>query len=68
MAMSRKDYREVAEIIKNAEKEHFDTELSPHYVQGWLCSEIASELAGMFERDNPRFDRQQFMEACFPGE
>jgi hypothetical protein len=66
MAMSRKHYREAAEIIKDAYNEHFDTECSPGYVQGWLTSYIASGLAAMFELDN-NFNREQFMEACFPN-
>ena len=64
--MSRKHYRQVAEIINTAMSERFDGELSPHYVQGWLCSEIASALAFAFEQDNPSFDRHKFLEACFP--
>lgn len=66
--MSRKHYREVAEIIKVAHEEHFDTEVSPHFVQGWLCSEFASALADVFQLDNSNFDRYQFMEACFPAQ
>jgi hypothetical protein len=66
MAMSRKHYREVAEIINGANGEVFDTELSPAYVQGWLLSYVASGLATLFEYDNARFDRDKFMEACFP--
>lgn len=66
MAMSQKHYAQVAELIKDAYGEHFDTELSPQYVQGWLTSYMASGLASLFELDNPRFDRDKFMEACFP--
>jgi hypothetical protein len=66
MTMSSKNYRQVAEIISVANREHFDSELSVHYVQGWLCSQIASALAFAMEADNPHFDRHKFMEACFP--
>lgn len=64
--MSRKQYREVAEIIKGAYSEHFDTELTPHYAQGWVLAYVASGLAAMFELDNDNFDRDKFMAACFP--
>jgi hypothetical protein len=66
MAMSRKHYREVAEVINGAYTEHFDTELSPAYVQGWVLSYVAAGLAALFNEDNERFDRERFMEACFP--
>lgn len=68
MSMSRKQYRDMAGILRDAYGEHFDTELSPQYVQGWLVSYIAAGLATVFEADNPRFDRARFMEACFPTE
>ena len=64
--MSRKHCREVAQIIQDAYNEHFDSEQSPQYAQGWLCSYIASAMATMFELDNSNFDRGKFMEACFP--
>lgn len=66
MPMSCKHYREVADIIRGADNEHFDTECSAHYVQGWLTSYFASAMASMFKMDNPNFDRDKFMEACFP--
>jgi len=66
MAMSRKNYRGVAEIINAAGTEHFDSELSPWYVQGWILSYVAAGLASLFAEDNERFDRERFMEACFP--
>jgi hypothetical protein len=64
--MSLKFEHQVAEIIRTADSEHFDSELSVHYVQGWLCSQIASALAFAFAADDPSFDRHKFMEACFP--
>jgi hypothetical protein len=66
MSMSRRHYREVAQLIKEAYSEHFDTECSPAYVQGWLLSYVAAGLATMFELDNTNFDRYKFIEACFP--
>lgn len=65
MAMSRKHYREVASLIDDGWLEHFDTEVSPQYVQGWMLSFVASGLARIFAADNPNFDTNKFMEACF---
>jgi len=63
--MTRKHYSEVAEIIKSAMAERLDSEVSPYYAQGWFLSYVACGLADMFQQDNPRFDRDKFMEACF---
>lgn len=66
MTVSHKHYRQVADIIQDAWKEPFSTELSPHYVQGWVLSYVASGLAEMFTQENPLFDRNLFLAACFP--
>lgn len=62
MAMSRKHYREVAEIIK------FETQViegSPDRdVADAVLRRVAGELASFFKRDNGSFDRAKFMEAC----
>lgn len=60
--MSRTHYREVAEIIKR------QRELAPPTQAGYavagVLANVASELADFFKRDNSRFDRAKFMEAC----
>ncbi len=61
--VTRKDYKAIAEIIEvNTEK---------HKQQGTgslLCDtvrkSIALELADYFATDNPKFDRQKFLNAC----
>jgi len=64
MAMTRKHYREVAEIIR-AEREAagFFTEdmMSAVLVSTFV---MAGKLAVMFAHDNPYFDRGRFFEAC----
>ena len=50
--MTRKHFRETAEIIKKF----------PH-----AKVTLAQEFAEMFGRDNPRFDRERFYIACDVG-
>lgn len=63
MAMSRKHYREVAEIISGelplpaARTPEADAERD-------VLRSVADGLAGMFKRDNSEFNRQRFMDAC----
>ena len=52
--MTRKHYRNVAEIIKAFP--HGSTEASQ--------AKLAQEFAEMFGEDNPRFDRARFYIAC----
>ena len=56
--MTRKDYVLIAEAISGAVKAHGETG----------CVRLAAEnLAHLLRRDNPRFERARFMEACgFP--
>ncbi len=64
MAMSRKHYREVAEIIK----EQWDYSLTLEKSQGEtvraVLDSVASNLATMFRIDNSNFDRDRFLTAC----
>lgn len=67
MAMSRKHYREAAEIIK----EVVDATPAHSDLQGFIATgrmqatrSIARGLAWMFAEDNPRFDRDKFFDAC----
>lgn len=67
MAMSRKHYREAAEIIARVAEGGSSFE----GLEGMIntgrreaAREIADGLAIMFKQDNPAFRRDQFMEAC----
>ena len=53
--MTRKDYIEVAKIINKYMEEEYCGGFWP------LASE---DFADMFEKDNPRFNREKFLEAC----
>ena len=54
---TRQHYEAIAEIMKiNSTKEVCATRL--------VILDIAEELANYFAQDNPRFDRQKFLEAC----
>jgi hypothetical protein len=54
--MTRKTYREAAEVIRAA-RELPDREQLIAVVEG---------LADMFKRDNSRFDRERFRDAVYP--
>lgn len=64
MVMSRKHYREVAEIIK-AERDAWQI-LEPNMRSAVMTSTfiMATKLATMFALDNPLFDRSKFYQAC----
>lgn len=65
MAMSRKHYREAAEILRNR------IEFAQHLTVGertaveHAVTQIAYRMAGMFRRDNPSFSTDRFMDAVF---
>lgn len=56
--MSRKDYIEVADIIR------VQNDLATTDPERGQLTRIARDLAGFFARDNGRFDRQKFLSAC----
>jgi hypothetical protein len=56
--MTRKDYEAIAErIAQNAEKYQYDRGAD-------IVAEIAEDLAEIFADENPRFDRDRFIDAC----
>lgn len=61
MAMSRKHYREVADIIKSV---HQDYGHPADSMTRLAMQALAGRMAVMFKGDNSNFDRQKFMEAC----
>lgn len=70
MAMSRKHYREVAQVLRSA----FDAvrvEIDGEAIEGvWerepyeALERVTRELADVFKRDNSAFSYQVFYEAC----
>ena len=64
MALSRKHYREVADMFK-AEREFWVDKLpEAAYVANATTFILANKLATMFQHDNSNFDRDKFLEAC----
>ena len=65
MSMSRKQYRDIAAVIA---AEVGETPMSAYDLLTFDSSvaiyNIACGLSSVFEIDNPRFDRERFMEAC----
>jgi len=67
MAMSRKHYRETAEIVKAVVDDtpaHSDLEGFIATGRMQAARSIARGLASMFKEDNPCFDREKFLDAC----
>ena len=59
-SMSRKHYREVANTLANRYIAH-GGDSDPN--ARTMIEGIASDMADMFKRDNPNFDRGRFMDA-----
>lgn len=66
MAMSRKHYREAADVVNSAHTG--DTGHPADAVRLETARDIAKGLARMFKIDNSNFDREKFMDACGLGE
>lgn len=66
MAMSRKHYREAAEVIREQVEQVKRDDLGsiPTAVATDALRAVAAGLAVMFKADNSRFDRYKFMDAC----
>ena len=64
--MSQKDYRRIAEGTKNI----YNRLRAIHELKSAAAVEVhARELAKYFKENNPRFDREKFLEACgFSGD
>jgi len=62
--LSRKVYEAQAAIIKKHVGKAYKT--NDHKLDE-VCYDMACELANYFEKDNPRFDRGRFFEACGLG-
>mgnify|MGYP001563212469 CR=1 FL=1 len=57
--MTRKDYIEIAKVLKNAKEEVLQD-------QGRIGTirQIALDLCGVLKQDNQRFNKDKFLEAC----
>lgn len=55
--MTRKDYQKFAEMLKKQMEE-------VPYSHAYIMQGTIKEIADIFQRDNPRFNRQRFYEAC----
>lgn len=62
MAMSRKDYVAIAAAIKRHAEAGGLGDAGVLYNNG--AKNVARDLADIFERDNYRFQRSRFIEAC----
>lgn len=64
MSMSKKDYIAIASAIRS-ERSCWpkDESLGDEFAYAALRS-VTSRLAEVFAADNPRFDRNRFLEAC----
>ena len=63
MLSKKGDYKVIAEII-NMEFTAFDNTGEDDYEGKHATTSIARRLADYFERNDSRFDRDQFMKAC----
>jgi hypothetical protein len=62
--LSRKTYEAQAAIIKKHVGKAYKT--NDHKLDE-VCYDMACELANYYAKDNPRFDRTRFFEACGVG-
>ena len=58
--MTKKDYELIAKVIKEMENKYDGDDWT---VDGTIYL-YASNLAAAFNKDNPKFDQEKFMEAC----
>lgn len=62
--MTKKDYEKFAAMMRT----HICVNVEPadQWEAGYdsAMREVANSLASVFQRDNPRFDRERFLKAC----
>lgn len=65
--LSRKNCKAIADCIALARIKGKQEERYKDYEDGINagCQDIAYRLVDYLEQDNPRFDRQKFLDACF---
>ena len=59
MSMSKKDYKAIAKVIKRYNPNEMGYAHS-------LINEMIHDLCDYFQQDNPRFDKDKFIVACYP--
>lgn len=59
--MTKKDYQLIAEAIKRTA---WDVDEIDRPAKDKKLKAVSGELASKLEKDNPRFDRVRFFEAC----
>lgn len=65
--MTKKDYIKFAEMIKRCSDANHEIDGSINQWQSIAhdtLTDIAFEIIGIFESDNPNFDRERFLKAC----
>ena len=62
--MTRKVFEQVAASVKNSVDKADETLDANLY---GFAAEMANELADYFQKENPRFDRDRFFDACGLG-
>ena len=60
--LTKKDYKAIAEIIKIYRPDESGNDYDNGRNHG--VTDVAYSLANYFQQDNPRFNRQKFIEAC----
>lgn len=64
--MTKKDYVAIAAVLAAQQASSEDERISPksakaHNNSVWC---VACDMSDMLQRDNPRFDRTRFLQAC----
>lgn len=59
--MTRKDYKLIAQAISEAHEDNWGDSIANEGIY-WVTKLLAESLA----KDNPRFNRDKFMQACEP--
>jgi hypothetical protein len=62
--MTRKDYVMIASAIRETLLPEPETGIAPPDWQVFATRGVALRLADVLGADNPRFNRQQFLQAC----
>jgi hypothetical protein len=62
MSLTKKHYKEIVKILREASLNGFDQEQSYR-----TAKEIVENLSDFFIRDNPNFNREKFLEAFENG-
>jgi len=64
--MTKKNFEAIAEALRQSTVQFDETD--GYFERGRLTQSlmVVSDLADVFAADNPRFDRQKFLEACAP--